>query len=336
MGRRIQPAKVAWWAGAGALTASIAMPLNEVFRIMVGAFGGLASSNPHKGVIALVATAIYLPLHVRHIVHGLRGPRPAGDRWTLATMAVVIIATLPFIGLTWSSALASLAVSVLILLRPPVSLAITALLVATPAVVAVVSGVPSFGVYFVNLVAFRTSTVFALVWLVGAIRRLESTHGALATLAVDQERLRIGNELNQALGSTLQDIITAGERLAPLAARDRDAAQAGLRNLVGRSRRTLAETRRLVAGYRHASLSAELDSVLSVLRAGGVEPRLVIEPDPLPDNMDAGERARLYAAVADLLHDDTARSCVLTVRTHGGGVGIDIDQVSALDTVARP
>lgn len=334
MGRRIQPAKVAWWAGAGALTASIAMPLNEVFRIMVGAYGGLASSNPHKGVIALVATAIYLPLHVRHMVHGLRGPRPAGDRWTLAVMAVVIIGTLPFIGLTWSSALASLAVSVLILLRPPVSLAITAALVATPIVTAIATGVPSFAIYFVNLVAYRTSAVFALVWLVGAIRRLESTHGALATLAVDQERLRIGNELNQALGSTLQDIITAGERLAPLAARDRAAAKAGLRNLVGGSRRTLAETRRLVAGYRRSSLSAELDSVMSLLRAGGVQSRLIVEPDALPDKVDEGERARLYAAVADLLHDDTARSCVIAVRVRGDRVGIDIDQVSTL--VGRP
>jgi hypothetical protein len=89
-----------------------------------------------------------------------------------------------------------------------------------------------------------------------------------------------------------------------------------------------------VAGYQHVSLSAELHSVMSVLRAGGVEPRLVVEPDPLPEAMDAHERARLYAAVADLLHDDTARSCVLAVRTRGSGVGIDIDQVSTLDAAS--
>src|SRR5437870_5601820 len=120
MAQRVRPAKAAWWAAMGALTASVALPLNEVFRIMVGAYAGLASTSPHRGTVALVATAIYLPLHVRHVVHGLRGGRPPGDRWTLATMAVVIIGTLPLVGLTWSSALASLAVSVLILLRPPV------------------------------------------------------------------------------------------------------------------------------------------------------------------------------------------------------------------------
>jgi two-component system, NarL family, sensor histidine kinase DesK len=327
MPRRVEPAKLAWWAGAGALTASIALPLNEAFRIMVGWYSGMASSNPDAGVVALAATAVYLPLHLRHVVHGLRGSRPPGDRWTLAAMAVVIIGTLPFVGLTWSSALASLAISVLILLRPPISLILTAALVATPAVVAVVAGVPAFGLYFVNLVAFRTSAVFVLVWMAGAIRRLQSAQGAVATLAVDQERLRIGDELNQALGSTLEEIIATGQRLAPLAEHDQAAARIGLTDLVGRSRRTLAETRRLVAGYRDASLRAELDSVQSVLRAGGIDPRLVVPPSGLPDSMAGAERDRLYTAVAELLHDETVRSCVLIVSVHSGGARVDLNPV---------
>jgi signal transduction histidine kinase len=334
MAQRV-PAKLAWWAGAGALTASIALPLNEVFRIMVGAFAGLAPSIPFRGTVALVATAIYLPLHVRHVVHGLRGVRPSGDRWTLAAMAAVILGTLPIVGLTWSSALASLAVSVLILLRPPVSLVITAGLLAAPVGVAVAFGTPSIGLYFVNLVAFRTSAVFVLVWLVGAIRRLQAAHGALATLAVDEERLRIGEELNQALGSTLEEIITAGRRLAPLAERDQEAARAGLANLVGRSRRTLAETRRLVAGYRRQSLAGELDSVQALLRAGGVEPRLVVTLGALPESMDVAERARLYTAIADLLGNEGIRSCVLTVREHDGTARVDLDP-RPLEQAGRP
>ena len=58
----------------------------------VGAVSGLLCQ-------LVLVPAIYLPLHVRHVVHGLRGGRPPGDRWTLATMAVVIIGTLPLVGL---------------------------------------------------------------------------------------------------------------------------------------------------------------------------------------------------------------------------------------------
>jgi hypothetical protein len=40
----VVPATLAWWASAGALTASIALLLNEAFRIMVGTASAAAST----------------------------------------------------------------------------------------------------------------------------------------------------------------------------------------------------------------------------------------------------------------------------------------------------
>src|SRR5215510_11694812 len=48
--------------------------------------------------LALVATACYLPLYVRHVWYAARGSRPAGAGWTLLAMTVVILGALPLIG----------------------------------------------------------------------------------------------------------------------------------------------------------------------------------------------------------------------------------------------
>jgi two-component system sensor histidine kinase DesK len=315
---RTHPISLAVLAGTGAVVASVAMPVNEVFRLAFGDYGGLAEADPAGGIIALVATAGFVPLHLRHVAHGLRGIRLPSDRWTLAVMALLVLAPFPVLGLPWTAALSSLAISVLVLLRPAVSVPLTAVFVATPLVVGVVSGAAVSGLYFVLVVSFRTAAVFVLVWLVGAIRRLEAARRALAVQAVEQERLRIDDELNRALGSTLREIIAVGAELAPLAERDPDATRRGLAALVGRSRAALADTRRIAAGFRHTSVRAELDTVLSLLRAAGVRSRLSVPAGELPETMDPTCRRDLYRALGDVLGGEGARSCVLTVRMHDG------------------
>jgi len=239
-------------------------------------------------------------------------------------MAVLVLAPFPVLGLIWTAALSSLAISVLVLLRPSVSVPLTAVFVATPLVIGVVSGAVVSGLYFVLVVSFRTAAVFVLVWLVGAIRRLEAARRALAVQAVEQERLRIDDQLNRALGSTLREIIAVGAELAPLAERDPDATRRGLDALVGRSRAALADTRRIAAGFRHTSVRAELDTVLSLLRAAGVRSRLVVASGELPETMDPTCRRDLYRALGDVLGDAGARSCVLTVRMHDGAARFEL------------
>ncbi len=321
---RSRPFSLAVWAGTVAVIASVAMPVNEVFRLSVGNYGGFAEANPVGGIVALVATLGFVPLHLRHVAHGLRGIRLPSDRWTLAVMAVLVLAPFSVLGLPWTAALSSLAISVLVLLRPSVSVPLTAVFVATPLVIGLVSGAVLGGLYFMLLVGFRTAVVFVLVWLVGAIRRLEAARRALAVQAVEQERLRIDDELNRALGSTLREIIAVGAELAPLAERDPDATRRGLTALVGRSRATLADTRRIAAGFQHTSLRAELDTVMSLLRAAGVRAELVVAAGALPESMDARCRRDLYRALGDVLGEEETRSCVLTVRMHEGAARFEL------------
>ena len=80
-------------AAAGAVACSIVLPLLELARIATEQTPG-----PGHAVPALVATACYLPLYVRHVRHATRGTRPAGAGWTLLAMAVVILGVLPSSG----------------------------------------------------------------------------------------------------------------------------------------------------------------------------------------------------------------------------------------------
>src|SRR5207253_6426305 len=66
--------------------------------------------------LALLATACVVPLHVRHVVYGLRGIRPPHGYWTLAALAAVNIAAAALVGQVWLMNFALLAVSALIVL----------------------------------------------------------------------------------------------------------------------------------------------------------------------------------------------------------------------------
>jgi two-component system sensor histidine kinase DesK len=302
---------------AGAVALSIAWPLIDLARIAFewAPVGG-------KGMQALVATACYLPLHIRHVLYGVRGSRPGGTGWTLPAMAAVIIGAVPVIGVGWLPTLSTLAVSVLILVRVPWSLAICAGLVAAPIPLAIVFGAPQYGPSWALGVAWRTAAVFVVIWLIRAIRELEAARLALAEEAVTRERLRIDDELRRTLGVELEAIAGQAERASDMAGRPPAVIAGELRALAEGSRRTLAEARRMARGYQQVSLRAELDTAATLLTAAGIQTRVVLAGGDLPDTVEETLRSALRSAIAGLLGDDATRSCVITVVRRDGRVGL--------------
>jgi two-component system, NarL family, sensor histidine kinase DesK len=306
-------------ATAGVVACSIGLPIVELSRIASG-----WTPSPGHAVPALVATACYLPLHVRHVWYAARGRRPAGAGWTLAAMAVVVIGALPVIGTSWLIALPMLAVSVLVTVRPPWSFPAAAGLVSAPAPLAVVFGDAEWAPLYTAAVLWQGTSLFVLVWLIGVARRLQAARLALAEEAVAQERLRLDGELNRTLGAALERIVTGGRQAAGLAGRDPAAAATALRTLVAGSRATLTEARRVVTRYQEVSLRAELDTAASLLRAGGVHTRLKLPPGGLPERLEAAERAALREAVSRLLRDGTVRHCTISVTQQDGRLRLDL------------
>src|SRR5215831_19213730 len=209
---------------AAAVGCSIVLPLLELARIVAG-----WTPSPGHATLAVVATACYLPLYVRHVWYAVRGSRPAGAGWTLLAMAVVILGALPFIGTSWLISLHSLAVSVLIIVSLPWSLLAAASLVAATVPLAAAFDDPHYWTAFYTVsVVWRGAVVFVLVWLVGAARRLEHARLLLAEQALARERLRIDGELRRTLGAALEAIAAGGQRASALAAGDARAVEGEL------------------------------------------------------------------------------------------------------------
>jgi two-component system sensor histidine kinase DesK len=307
-------------ATAGVVALSIALPTLDLAKnaFALPPVGG-------KGTAALVATICYLPLYVRLVLHAVRGSRPAGARWTLAAIAAVIIGAVPIIGVGWLSTLHSLAVSVLILVRVPWSLAIFAGLVAAPIPLAVALGAPVYGPYYSVAVAWRSLVLFVLLWQIAAVRQLHAARLTLAEDAVTRERLRIESELHLTLGAALEAIADQAARASMLARQRPAAAEEEVRALGEGSRQTLAKARRMVRGYQQASLRSELDRATTLLAAVGIESRVVLpDDDDLADAVEASLRSTLRSAVARLLGDDATRSCVITVTRRDGRLWLEL------------
>lgn len=314
-------------ATAGVVGFSVLLPLVELGRVAMSGLGRIAVYPTAIGSIApaVIATACYLPLHLRHVVYALRGARPPGAGWTLVAMSVVIIGATPIVGPGWLHMFVALAVSVLILVRPPWSFLLCVVLAAGMTPLALALGEPGWSaIYFPIALAWRSATLFVLVWLVAAARQLEAARLALTDEALLRERVRIEGELEASVGDALEEIASQAERASEKAGRDAVAARQELRHLVDGSRDALAEARRISRAFQRGSLRTELEVAVTLLRAARIETRLVLPPGDLSGIVDERMLSALRAATARVLNDDAIRHCTIAVARQGGELRLEV------------
>jgi signal transduction histidine kinase len=316
--------RAARWATPAALAYATVFPLLQLALV--------ADYPASDGDVrwAALATAAYLPLHLHHVHAAVRGVRPPAGLWTLAALALVVTAAVPVAGTHWLPVYAIVVTSALLVLPLPWSVVVAAAvtLAQAPLALAIDSPIVSAPSYYVFTVWWRASALFLPLWLLGSVRQLEAARRALAADAVVRERLRIDREVRRTVGAALDSIAAGGERAAarlagPHAGPDADLA-ADVRALAEDSRRALAETRRLVGGYRRPSLAAELETAATLLAAAGVDARVELPSEALPPDAGAGVRSALRDATAAVLRDETAASCVIAVRYEAGRVRLDV------------
>jgi two-component system, NarL family, sensor histidine kinase DesK len=281
----------------------------------------------------LVTIAFMIPLLLLIVGPAVRGRPPAAPRATLAAMVVVAIAGTAWTGPEWSVAYGSLGLAVLLVLPPPWSW--------VAFVVVVLSAVPLSWAYGTTTASdqinipieiARALAPYTMIRLIGLVRRLDAARAELAGRAVEQERLRVDDELRRTVGAGLGEIAVAGADAAG-ERRDPDLTERRLRVLVARSRRTLAEARRLISGLQRGSLRSELDTMASLLRAAGVDATVGPVPDGLPEDADERIRAALRSTTTRLLRDDEVRTCVVTIHQHDGRIVLDV-RVNGISTLS--
>ncbi|MFF4622468.1 hypothetical protein [Nonomuraea jabiensis] len=319
-------------APAGAVACSGLLPLLQVAL----AFSYLGN-DARTGLWSLAATTVYLPLHLRHVWYAARATRPLAGRWTFAAMAVIILAATPLAGNMWPRAYASLAVSAVLVLPGPWSFVAYLSLVIAAAPASLLLGVPWNAAPWLTFSGLCGSgAVLLLVWLSAALVRLESAREVLAQRAVAQERRRIDDDLRRTLGTALESLAARGARAADLLTTPLDKRAdlvAELSGLADDSRRTLAEARQRVRGYRQPSLRAELDTAATLLSAAGIETRLQLPRTGIPDTIAPQPRAALRATVTRLLRTDGVSACTITATVLPSGVRLEVRADDTTETI---
>src|SRR5262249_19535545 len=249
------------------------------------------------------------PLHIRHLIYGVRGERPPAGAWTLAIMAIATFAGVFAAGVVFSREFAPLAVSIFIVVPGARAFVMVGALIIAGVVIAgplwsATAAAPIAGFYLAFVIIWRTTTQIIPLRLLAVLRALDSANQGLELRAVVRARVRIDSELRRGVASALQSIVARAETALEMSKKDPTRAIAELRQLAGESRRGLAEARRVVAGYRVSSVRAELDAATALLEAAGATVR-VVAADGIPlDAPDAQARAVIRAALSEALRGD--------------------------------
>jgi hypothetical protein len=305
-----------------------------------GASCGPAGKPGHVGAMIL-AIALATPLHVRHLVYGVRGERPPWGGWSLAALAIVtVVATFLAGGGAWMRQLTPLAVSTLIVVPGLWGIMLAGVIAVAPIFIVgagwYAGDPPLPGIYFTFTVVWRTVTQFLPLKLLAALGALDSANHELETRAVVQARAHIDVALRGSVRQTLQQIIARGEAARAAARSDRARAIDELGQLVSESRRGLAEARRMVAGYRASSVRAELEVAAALLEASGARVRVVGADDMLLDSPDAHACRAIRAAIADTLRGEPHPGyCIEFARDLTGALAVKVTPEDELASAAR-
>src|SRR5262245_22801493 len=292
----------------------------------------------------MLAAAVTIPLHIRHLIYGVRGVRPPGGAWTLGTIAIATFAGIDMAGAVFSREFAPLAIPIFIVVPGAWAFVLVGALTIASVVIAgplwyMTVAAPLPGFYIAFVIIWRTATQIIPLRLLAVLRALDSANQGLEARAVVQARVRIDSELRCGVGSVLQSIVARAETARDMAKTDATGAIAELRQLAGESRRGLAEARRVVAGYRVSSVRAELDSATALLEASGATVRMVAADGLLLDAPDTQARAVIRAALTEALRGEPRSSYRVLVSRDDGErlcVGVAGDDAAESGASGRP
>ncbi|MGV9564732.1 sensor histidine kinase [Streptomyces sp. NPDC003480] len=179
--------------------------------------------------------------------------------------------------------------------------------------------------------------VIGLSRMSGMIVQLHRSRAELARLAVDGERLRFARDLHDVLGYSLSAVSLKCELAYRLLADAPSRAREELVEVLGTSRKALADVRSVSRGYREMSLSGEVDAAVSMLAAAGIRTDVRYDCGQLPGPVDTALAAVLREGLSNMLRHSKAEHCVIRVEVQGEAVRLSVvnDGVGRTSRVVR-
>ena len=182
--------------------------------------------------------------------------------------------------------------------------------------------------YALTIVAVGT-VMAALAGAVRATIELRAAREELARTAVAEERLRIARDLHDLLGHTLSLIAIKIELARKLFDSDPRRARAELVEVQNVTRYALTEVREAVQGYRRRSFADELEDARSTIAAAGIECRVELRIEELPDEVESVLAWAVREASTNVVRHSGAHACVITLRRHANVVLLQVDDDGA-------
>jgi two-component system sensor histidine kinase DesK len=260
--------------------------------------------------------------------------------WRLTTMArrTVLCVALTLLGLAVVAGLGIEAASLMVYVMSSTAIVLSfprALIINGVVLLLLVGAMQIEGVLAADGNALGTLLSVSLgMTFVGRLVRvndeLERARDQIASLAVAEERNRLGRDLHDILGHSLTTItVKAGlARRLLESSGDTGRAQEEIREVEELSRQALGDIRATVAGYREMSLSAEVVGARAALRAAGVETDLPHAIDNVRPELQGVFGYVLREGVTNVLRHSGATRCEvrlgdtwLEMRDNGKGTG---------------
>jgi two-component system sensor histidine kinase DesK len=309
--------------------AILAAPVYTVF----GSIGGV----PPAGYpwLAIPAGVMIFVLQLRHSLAAARGQRPRGGVWTLAALAVLVYAPLPWLGIDWVSEQLVLIASVPMVLRGRWA----AVLIAGPyAYIGVQFGQvfpahpgPAITADYLNWVpyyivgsALTPAAVYASARLVRLAGELHDTRLALADAVVGRERLRVSRDLHDLMGHSLSAISLKGDLAVRLLRLDRPAAVAEITNLTEVAREALAGLRAITRDGDKVSLAREVANARALLAAADVAVTVRGDLAGIPPAADEVLAWTVREGTTNILRHASASTATITLERRDGVAGLEI------------
>ena len=173
-------------------------------------------------------------------------------------------------------------------------------------------------------VLFSGGVVIAFRRMATLNRQLREAHEDLAELAITEERLRFARDLHDLLGHSLSLIVLKSELAEQLLEADRSPgdvtshAANEVRDIKEVARRSLAEVREAVGGYRRVTLAAELAGARAALDAAAIAAVVDEAPGGLPAPVDEVLGWTVREGVTNLVRHSGASSCRIRFESERG------------------
>lgn len=174
-----------------------------------------------------------------------------------------------------------------------------------------------FAFYAVLIVSLVSALTVGVVWFWDMVLALDRARSVSGELAIARERLRFAADLHDVQGHHLQAIALKAELAERLVGNDDEAARAQAAEVAELARTALRDTRAVVQGYRHSTLTGELANAREILEAAGVQTEVRGDAALVPPPLQPLFGALVREGTTNVLRHSRARHCTLEIAVEG-------------------